>query len=251
MASASLLADPRISSWFTDYSGTYARIYETLSDEGNLNAVTTWSRGAGVQTTPTYAGIHEIAYTEDWVYLRTTNLAGHIMGPWYLNAAKTNLFPNYPRNQAVLYRIPRNPVDPTTVNFKTLTGGGPIGYFVNGVSMFDSRNAFSYRSSTGNDAQGRQGDGAWNRDAYVNESVTFDSGNAHQAMGVYHYHANPPGLRHQMGDSVDFNPDTNSYRENFNGRHSPILAWARDGLPVYGPYGYSNPLATNFVRNAG
>ena len=248
-ASASLLADPRISSWFTDYSGTYARIYETLSDEGNLNAVTTWSRGAGVQTTPTYAGIHEISFTEDWVYIRTTNLAGHIMGPWYLNAAKTNLFPNYPSNQAVLYRIPRNPVDPTTVNSKTLTGGGPIGYFVNGVSMFDSRDAFSYRSSTGNDAQGRQGDGAWNRDAYVNEGVTFDSGNAHQAMGVYHYHANPPGLRHQMGDSVDFDFDTNSYRENFNGRHSPILAWARDGLPVYGPYGYSNPLdASSEIR---
>src|SRR6185436_3238588 len=26
-------------------------------------------------------------------------------------------------------------------------------------------------------------------------------------------------------------------------KHSPIVAWVRDGLPLYGPYGYSN--ATN------
>ena len=248
-ASISLSADPRSSSWFTDYSGAYARIYETLADETNRNAVTTWRRGAGVQATPTYAGIHEVSYTDDWVYIRSTNLASHIMGPWYLNEGKTNLFPNYPDNQSVLYRIPRNPVDPTTVNSKTLTGGGPIGYFVNGVSMFDSRDAFSYRSRTGNDAGGPQGDGAWNRDAFINEGVTFDTGNAHQAMGRYHYHANPPALRHQMGDSVEYDPDTNAYTEKFNGKHSPVLAWSRDGLPVYGPYGYADPLdSTSEVR---
>jgi arylsulfatase A-like enzyme len=245
MACVSSQADPRISSWFTDQSGDYARIYETIADETNLNAVTTWNRGAGVQAMPTYAGIHEISYTDDWVYIRTTNLASHLMGPWYLNAAKTNLFPNYPNNQAILYRLPRNPVDPTTVSAKTLTGGGPIGYFVNGVSMFDSRDAFSYRASTGTEVNGPQGDGAWNRDAFVNESVTFDAGNAHQAMGRYHYHANPPVLRNQLGDSVDYDPGTNTCIENFNGQHSPILAWSRDGLPVYGPYGYSDPLESN------
>ena len=242
VAYLSLNADPRISSWFTDQSSTYARIYETLADETNLNAVTTWSRGAGVQSSPTYSGVHEISYTDDWVYIRTTNLASHLMGPWYLNAAKTNLFPNYPDNQAILYRLPLNPVDPLTVTSKTLTGGGPIGYFVNGVTMFDSRDAFSYRSSNGTEVGGPQGDGAWNRDAFVNEGVTFDAGNAHQAMGRYHYHANPPALRHQLGDSVDYDFGTNTFTENFDGSHSPILAWTRDGLPIYGPYGYSDPL---------
>lgn len=235
------LGDPKLGSWYTENSGVYARIYETLADESNLEDITVWSRGQGAQSAPTYAGVHEVSYTDDWVYIRTTNLASHLMGPWYLNAAKTNLFPNYPSNQSVLYRIPRNPVDPLTVANKTLTGGGPIGYFVNGVAIFDSRDAFSYRSSTGQDAQGAQGDRAWNRDAYVNESVTFDAGNAHQAGGNYHYHANPPGLRHELGASVDYDLQTNSYTENFNGAHSPILAWTRDGLPIYGPYGFSDP----------
>ncbi len=237
----SLEADPRFASWFTDHSGAYARIYETVADETAGNSVTTWSRGQGVQSLPTYAGVNEVSYTDDWVYIRTTGLGSHIMGPWYLNAAKTNLFPNYPANRAVLYRIPRAPTVPGP---KTLTGLGAIGYFVDGVAMFDSRDAFSYSNSNAADATPQtafSGDGIWNRDAFVNESVTFDAGNAHQAGSNYHYHANPPALRHQLGDSVDYNDVTNVYTENFDGGHSPILGWARDGFPIYGPYGYDDP----------
>jgi hypothetical protein len=42
---------------------------------------------------------------------------------------------------------------------------------------------------------------------------------------------------------VDFNPVTKLYSESTNAptKHSPILGWLRDGLPIYGPYGYSNP----------
>ncbi|MGZ0707730.1 sulfatase-like hydrolase/transferase [Coraliomargarita sp. W4R53] len=245
VATSIVSSEPILSSWFTEHSGSYARLYETDADKIALNAVTTWDRGAGVQNEPTYAGIHEVSYTNDWVYIRSTNLAGYIMGPWYGNLARTNLFPNYPAIQADMYRFPRTPTDPTTVTDKTITGGGPIGYMVNGVSMFDSRDAFSYDLGTGDDVQGNTGDGAWNRDAYVNESVTFDAGNAHQAGSNHHYHANPPALRHQLGDSVDFDPATNTYTENFNGEHSPIIAWVRDGIPVYGPYGYSDPLDAN------
>ena len=234
-------AEPLLNSWHTADSGSYARIYETTDAEAAQSTSTTWSRGQGTQALPTYAGIHEISFTENWVYLRTTGLAGHIMGPWYLNAAKTNLFPNYPANTSTLFRIPRNPTIPEE---KTGTGLGAIGYYVNGVAMFDSRDAFSYSNSQAADATpngGFVGDGIWNRDAYTNEAVTFDAANAHQAGQTYHYHANSPGLRHTLGDNVNYSPETNTYTENFQGTHSPILGWAEDGLPVYGPYGYSDP----------
>lgn len=237
-----LAAEPLLSSWFTEESGSYAKLYETDEDQENLNAVTTWNRGAGVQELPTYAGLHELSYTEDWVYIRTTNLASYIMGPWYGNADRTNLFANFPANQASIYRLPRQAADPSSITNKFLTGGGPIGYMVNGVTLFDSRDAYSYSLGSSSDLQGNGGDGAWNRDAYINEGVTFDAGFAHQASSRYHYHANPPALRHQLGDSVNYDPATNSYSENFNGRHSPIIGWVGDGLPLYGPYGYSNPL---------
>jgi len=115
--------------------------------------------------------------------------------------------------------------------------------------MFDSRDAFSYAFNFGRDATPgdvpNRGDGIWNRDAYVNEAVTFDPGNSHSAGVTLHYHANPAALRSLLGDSVDFTAATNTYTENPTGQHSPILAWVFDGLPLYGPYGYSDPLDPN------
>ena len=238
-------ADPRLTSWYTAKSGQYARLYTTVAAETAGASVTTWSRGAGVQASPTYAGVSEVTYSANYVYIRTTGLAGHVMGPWFLDAAKTQNFPNFPSNTAKIFRFPRTPVIPAT---KTNTGGGATGYFVNGVALFDMRDTFSYSNANGTDATPvggiGQGDGIWNREAYANEGVTFDAALAHQAGNQYHYHAQSIALRYQVGDHVDYNATTNRYAESAAAvtRHSPILAWAGDGLPVYGPYGYSTPM---------
>jgi arylsulfatase A-like enzyme len=238
---------PLITSWHTANSGEYARIYPTLADQTSQTSVTTWSRGTGTQSTPAYSDVHQVDYSTSWVYIHSTGLASHIMGPWYLNAAKTNLFPNYPSNTVVKWRFPRTPVIPTT---KVSTGLGATGRMVNGVSLFDCRDAFSYSLANSADATpggAFTGDGVWNRDAYHNESVTFDPAFAHQAGNNYHYHAQPIALRYQLGDHVDYNPTTNLYTESTAPitKHSPIVAWAQDGLPVYGPYGYSSPMDAN------
>jgi hypothetical protein len=44
--------------------------------------VITWERGAGVQELPTYVGVHEISATASDVYIRSSGLGTHIMGPW-------------------------------------------------------------------------------------------------------------------------------------------------------------------------
>jgi hypothetical protein len=240
-------ADPQLSSWHTADSGQYARIYQTTAAETARTASTTWSRGQGVQSAPTYAGVSQVSYSANWVYIRATGLAGHLMGPWYLDANKTQNFPNFPANNAKIYRIPRTPAIPAG---KTLTGLGATGIMVNGVSIFDSRDAFSYVSASSTDAtpvNGLTGDGVWNRDGYHNEGVTFDAALAHQAGSNYHYHAHPIALRYQLGDHVDYNALTNRYTESAAPvmKHSPILGWAADGLPLYGPYGYSSPLNAN------
>src|SRR3954454_11943506 len=77
--------DPLISAWFTGDSGLYARVYASTATETARTPATTWSRGAGVQSLPTYAGVSEVSYSANWVYIRTTGLASHFMGPWYLN----------------------------------------------------------------------------------------------------------------------------------------------------------------------
>ena len=228
--------DPRTNSWFTTYAGKYARIYTNNTMLAAGTALTNWSNGAQTQSLPAYCGVQEVYSSSNWIYVRSTGLASFTMGPWQNGA-----FPNLPVNQKVLFRFPRTNGVPAA---KSLTGAGQIGIFADGVEMFNSWDAFTWSTVSNTDAQNITG--YWNRDAYVNEGVTFDPGYAHQQQGgTYHYHAEPIALRYQLGDHVDYNSATKTYSEDTNTptKHSPILAWTADGFPVYGPYGYS--IATN------
>lgn len=93
---------------------------------------------------------------------------------------------------------------------------------------------------------GNGGDGIWRRNAYYGELLTFDACVGHQpGNGMYHYHANPLCLRGQLNDNVVAVRSSRNgvtYSELASGwHHSPILGWAMDGYPIYGPYGFSDP----------
>lgn len=95
---------------------------------------------------------------------------------------------------------------------------------------------------------GQQGDGIWIRNAAFGESQTFDACNGHQPQsGEYHHHIQPICLRAQLNDNLVVAKTGRTgtfYREKSTPfTHSPILGWAFDGYPIYGPYGYSD--ATN------
>jgi len=252
LAHSSLRADPLLSSWLTAGSTKYARIYTSTENRALGISTTTWT-GQSANTTqslPTYAGIHEINYSSGWVYIKNTGLAPYIMGPWINN-------PNLPRNQGTstaVYRFPRTPAVSTS---KTLTGMGSIGFLVDGVSIYNTADGFSYSYANSKDASftgpGQNGDGIWNRDAWPNEGGSFDFPLNHpQPSGQYHAHANPIGVRYVLGDNINYNSSTKFYSENTSAtdwKHSPIIGWINDGLPLYGPYGYSNPTdPTSSVR---
>jgi hypothetical protein len=236
----SALADPQIASWFTLHSDQPARIYRNNVAKAADQTVTTWSNGRNVQAQPAYCGVQEILSSSNWIYVRSTGLGSQIMGPW-----ENGRFPNLPTDQHFIFAIPRQPTVQTVNRFNHL---GEIGMFVDGVRMFDAGDAWSYSSAAGRDfgpgGGGGNGDRIWNRDAYVNESRTFDAALAHQQnRGTYHYHVQPIALRYLLGDHVDFDATTKTYRESSSvpTKHSPILGWMHDGYPLYGPYGYSNP----------
>ncbi|MDB6017520.1 MAG: hypothetical protein JWR19_2009 [Pedosphaera sp.] len=238
-----LASDPQLTSWFTTCSGKYVHLYTNDAMKTAGTTVTVWGNGTQTQSLPAYCGVQEVDYSTNWTYIRSTGLGSHVMGPWYLMAAHTTIFPNFPVNTKTLYRFPRTPTVPVT---KTLNGGGAVGYFVDGVAMFNSWDAFYWSGSA--DTGGGAGGGYWNRDAYVNEGVSFDPAYAHQPQdGTYHNHAEPIALRYLLGDHVDYNSTTKVYSESTSPvtNHSPILGWVSDGHPIYGPYGYSDPTNGN------
>ena len=235
------LADPQLTSWFTTNSAQYARIRASTG----ATPATIWTG----QTLPAYSDVQTVMYSANYVYVYASGLASHIMGPWYLNAAKTQLFPNKPTNQKVTMRFPRVPA--TATNTHTSTPGGAMGMYVNGVAMFNMLDGYAYNTSSSSDQQGMIGSGIWERDAYFGEIATFDPANAHQpGSGQYHMHINPIALRYQLADNATYSAVSDSYSEYTNSlHHSPILGWAFDGYPIYGPYGYSDPnSATAAVR---
>ncbi len=97
---------------------------------------------------------------------------------------------------------------------------------------------------------GGSGDGVWVRNAYFGEGQTFDKCLGHQpGQGLYHHHAHPICLRAQLDDNLIIvngsRVGTFYHEKNSSWKHSPILGWAFDGYPIYGPYGYSDPLNPN------
>jgi uncharacterized protein (TIGR03437 family) len=98
--------------------------------------------------------------------------------------------------------------------------------------------------------QQQQGDGVWVRNAYYGEAQTFDKCLGHQpGNGQYHHHAHPVCLRAQLEDNlvtVNTGRTGTVYREKAAPwTHSPILGWALDGYPIYGPYGFADPNNTS------
>ncbi|CAN5257522.1 hypothetical protein BH11PLA2_BH11PLA2_11150 [soil metagenome] len=252
---------PLLDSWLKSSPGEYARVL----DERQLASgpTTTWNSPAatgtnGTNATATLGDTQKVSYSTNFVYVQTPDFSSSVMGPWYNGG--TNPFPNYPSNQngtsSHIFKLPRTPVAATT---HTATALGAIGVGVNGVSYFNMSDGMSY--STATLTVSGKGSGYWNRDALVGEGATLDHAKAHQPQsGEYHYHTEPTALRAQLRDNIAFhgtrsvtfpsdpnvivtaaNGDTDQYAEYTNERHhSPILGYALDGYPIYGPYGYSD-----------
>ncbi|MBX7247352.1 MAG: YHYH protein [Candidatus Sumerlaeaceae bacterium] len=232
-------ADSQLTSWQVTSATQFARVREVVGGA----EVTTWpavgyTNNGGGQATPAYSDIQEVLYSTNYVYVYGNNLASHVMGPWYNNAGKTVLFGRWPSSLPNQFRFPRTPTAATTSTRTAV--GGDMALLVNGVVCYNYGDAYSYKNSTSSEVS-PGGDGIWNRLAYVAEVLTFDPANSHQPdSGQYHTHLNPIALRYQLGDNVAYNSGTDTYSETTaSAHHSPIIGWAYDGYPIYGPWGYT------------
>jgi hypothetical protein len=185
----------------------------SLSSEAQLSpTITSWVINTDNSTG--YYGelsnVQSVDYTPNYAFISCTCIPGYDIGPWAGN-------PNTPANQDFCFRITLDPQENT--GSLTNTPLGHIGVWRNGVSIFNAKDAFSYNNQ-----------GIWFQDAFVFEGSSFDACLGHPAPnGEYHHHVNPTCL----------------YNDSDEENHSPIIGYAFDGYPIYGAYGYSNPLDPN------
>jgi hypothetical protein len=170
-----------------------------------------------LRTSPDSADVLRVCYTNDFVWVRCHGLTQN-MGQ-YLNPGQC-LAQNY------TFRLPRNPTVPTTKTTASLVGA--IGVLLNGVPIYGLSNANSWNGTTNTNMGGR---GVWWVEVYKSEGFVLDTAfGAHpQQQGAYHTHATPFRL----------------YRSTPTTQHSPLIGFAFDGYPVYGPYGYSSAMNAN------
>jgi hypothetical protein len=186
-------------------NGDYADYYKTTGSGQNVTYTF-------VNTTDS-ADVLQLCYSDDSVWVRSEGMTDD-MGK-YLN-------PGECLPQGYTFRFPRTPTVPTTKTRSPYTGA--IGLLLNGVPIYGLSNSNSYTGS----GMSPMGAGVWNAEVGYNEGFVLDDnyGGHPQQDGAYHSHTTPTLLYNST-------PITD---------HSPIVGFAFDGYPVYGPYGYSSAM---------
>lgn len=161
----------------------------------------------------TYNGIltdvEAVYYTSTDVYIKTSGVPNY-----YLDGVSHN-------NASDLHATWQVPRVPHAATAPTGVMGGQMGLMLDGSVFFHPGDAQSY-----------MGAGVWNRLAYYFEAVDMDVSNGHSTPDkMYHHHFDNLKL-HGWDTTV----------------HSPIVAYAWDGYPVYGPFGYKNTDGTGGTK---
>jgi len=250
--------DPLLTSWFTKNSGHWASAVLANGEPASYFWNEAPDNPNPYEVALAYADVQKIQYNSGFtfVYISGNGLASHQMGPWYCEPG--NLFPEWPTKQTAPAKFPIGP----DVSGCDDTRLGAIGLWVNGTAIYNLLDGYSFVrgrdpwiSAMEPDSDKISADdnpmgvtGVWNRDAWNSEKDTFDSAYFHTAQHQYHSHAGSKLLRVQLGDNqwpiIGPNQEVLGNVEQPNPalwRHSPILGWAFDGHPIYGPYGYSDP----------
>ena len=141
-------------------------------------------------------------YTDSRFFVKTTSIPDH--------GFARNPGVNTVTAQDFTFEITRTPVEAID---KVETPLGTIGVAVNGVVIFNPKAALTEQ----------RGNVDYQINAvYSHDELGIDDGSGHpQEDGIYHYHSDPR-LMYEKDPS----------------NHSPLLGYALDGYPIYGPYGW-------------
>ncbi|MBO2009061.1 YHYH protein [Hymenobacter negativus] len=192
-----------------------------------------------------HANVQRVRYSATAVYVNCSGIPAYVIGPYLDNN------PSLATNRQNLFKLPLTP-RPNTGVARAVTGGN-IGVLINGVPIYNYADGMSY-----------QNQGVWRQNAVVFERGGFDCSKGHPAPvflttpgpgvtpvgGNYHHHQNPSAFNIA---TVPLSTVCNIYLADGlyvpdSTRHAPLIGFAFDGYPIYGGYGYTNPLAVSAIK---
>jgi len=169
-----------------------------------------WFNTTGNKYNGILTDVEAVYYTTSTVYVKTSGV------PNYYQDGVTH---NNAKDLKATWFIPRTQ---SAAGSPTGPQGGQNGLMLDGSVSFTAGDAQSYNNA-----------GVWNRLAYYFEGMDMDLANGHSTpTNMYHHHFD--NLKLHDWDSS---------------KHSPIVGYAWDGYPIYGPFGYKNTNGTGgFTR---
>ncbi len=204
--------NPAITSWLLNTNNTKGSYYLT----GNATPILTTIN----------ANVQQVQYSTNFVYVTATGVPAFVTGPFATGPVTSAL------NNSYVLKIPLNPVEAAT---KTAVGNGAIAAFINGTVAYRPGDGMSYNNLN-----------QWHSNAVYFENIGFDCAHGHPGpmTSDYHHHQNPSAFNIE---TVPTSSICNVYLADGlyvpnAATHGPIIGFAPDGFPIYGAYGYTNPL---------
>jgi photosystem II stability/assembly factor-like uncharacterized protein len=162
--------------------------------------------------------------------IQSLNLPGFAGVGAFPNDQNPNRITAQPIDAQYPYRGGRNKVAETFTPLPL----GPIGISATGVVLFGPSADIRVPGLNGT---------VWHVNANTADVFGEDQYGGHpQPNGQYHYH-DTKFINNNAWGTID--QWKNGYR-HANG-HSKIIGWAADGYPIYGPYGYINPMSASAI----
>jgi photosystem II stability/assembly factor-like uncharacterized protein len=162
--------------------------------------------------------------------IQSLNLPGFASAGAFPNDQNPNRITAQPIDAQYPYRGGRNKVAETFAPLPM----GPIGISAVGVVLFGPAADMRILGLSGT---------IWNVNANTADVFGEDQYGGHpQQNGMYHYH-DTKFINNNAWGNID--QWKNGYRHADG--HSKIIGWAADGYPIYGPYGYINPMSASAI----
>jgi hypothetical protein len=157
--------------------------------------------------------VEAVYYSSSIVYVKSSGI------PSYYADGASNFDG---KDMTNVFKLPRTQTAATSATATPIIAEGSIGVLIDGSAILSPGDGKTYNNA-----------GVWHQLAYSFEGLDFDAYNGHSTpQGQYHHHVDPNQL----------------YNVSANTAHSPVIGYAFDGYPVYGPYGYTNTNGTGAIK---